>query len=219
MSENPAFRPAEEADLAETSRPETRDLWAVLRVEVGDSCPLTDIDSDIQNVDLQQMDGKCQASVVTDESDVRVLHTSKPMGTDCISWVFNDFGCVPHVMDAGDGHLTLSVYPEDRKVLPELIEELRELGYVVNVERLAGVSQDVIQESTVLCDLSVLTEKQQEAVELAVERGYYDRCANSCMDSIADELGISKSALSRRLKSAEAKLVLELMSGSDDDCR
>jgi predicted DNA binding protein len=149
---------------------------------------------------------------------MNVLQTSQSMGTDCISWVFHEHGLVPQVMDAGDSSLTVSVYPDERETLPELVESLRDLGYVVDVKRLVGVSQDLIEESTVLCDLSVLTEKQKEAVELAAERGYYDRSSEADMGDMADELGISKSALSRRLKSAEAKLMLELMATSNEDC-
>ncbi|MEF8821518.1 MAG: helix-turn-helix domain-containing protein [Halovenus sp.] len=75
----------------------------------------------------------------------------------------------------------------------------------------------MIQDSTVLCDLSILTEKQREAVELAVERGYYARDGDVDMDALADDLDISKSALSRRFKSAEAKLMLERSSRSAEE--
>ncbi|MFT4890399.1 MAG: putative DNA binding protein [Halobacteriales archaeon] len=218
MSEGPAFRPVQEGTPSEETQPEQRELWAVLKIDVGDECPLTDIDATIENVDLQQMNGECKATVVTDEADMNVLQTSQSMGADCISWVFHEHGCVPHVMDAGDDSLTVTVYPDERETLPDLVESLRDLGYVVDVRRLVGVNQDLIEESTVLCDLSVLTEKQREAVELATERGYYDHSADADMGTMADELGISKSALSRRLKSAEAKLMLELMADSNDDC-
>ncbi len=218
MSEGPAFRPVEEGSLTEDSQPERRELWAVLRIDVGGECPLTNIDATIENVDLQQMNGECKATVVTDDMDMNVLQTSQSMGTDCISWVFHEHGLVPQVMDAGDSSLTVSVYPDERETLPKLVESLRDLGYVVDVKRLVGVSQDLIEQSTVLCDLSVLTGKQEEAVELAAERGYYDRSSEADMGDMADELGISKSALSRRLKSAEAKLMLELMADSNDDC-
>jgi hypothetical protein len=218
MSEGPAFRPVEEGSPGEDSHPERRELWAVLKVDVGGNCPLTNIDASIENVDLQQMNGECKATVVTDEADMNVLQTSQSMGANCISWVFHEHGCIPHVMDAADDSLTVTVYPDERETLPGLVESLRDLGYVVEVKRLVGVSQDLVEESTVLCDLSVLTKKQEEAVELATERGYYDRSADADMEAMADELGISKSALSRRLKSAEAKLMLELMANSSDDC-
>jgi len=216
MSEGPAFRPVDEGTPPKDAQLERRELWAVLKIDVGENCPLTNIEANIENVDLQQMNGECKATVVTDETDMNVLQTSQSMGTDCISWVFHDHGLVPQVMDASDNSLTVSVYPDERETLPKLVESLRDLGYVVDVKRLMGVSQDLIEESTVLCDLSVLTEKQEEAVELAAEWGYYDRSADVDMGAMADELDISKSALSRRLKSAEAKLMLELMADSND---
>jgi hypothetical protein len=217
MSRVPTFTSVESGDLVAEPTHDQRDLWAVLKIDVGGNCPLTDIDADIESVDLQQMNGECQANVVTDEADMAVLHTRQTMGSDCISWVFHDHGCVPHVMDAGEDSLVVTVYPDERETLPKIVASLRELGYVVDIQRLVGVNQDLIEESTVLCNLSVLTEKQREAVELAVDRGYYDRCNDTCMESMAQELGISKSALSRRLKSAEAKLMLELMAQPSDE--
>ncbi len=214
MSEGPAFVPASDEEPSVASERDQRKLWMVLKIHVGGDCPLTEVDPEIEKINLQQINGECRADIVTDDTDMAVLHTKRPMDKDCLGWAFHEHGCVPHIMDADDESITVSVYHEDRENVPELVESLRETGYVVDIKRLVGVDQDLVEESTVLCDLSVLTEKQREAVELAMERGYYDRCADACMESMADELGISKSALSRRLKSAEAKLMLELIDRS-----
>lgn len=56
-------------------------------------------------------------------------------------------------------------------------------------------------------DLSDVTVKQWQALELAYERGYYDCPRKADLSELADELGISKSAVSQRLRAAEARLV------------
>ncbi|QSG06917.1 helix-turn-helix domain-containing protein [Halapricum desulfuricans] len=215
MSDAPAFESV--TDPAEIEPGETRDLWVMLRVYVGGDCPLTRVTGDVENVDLQQMHGECRATIVTrEDDDVSVLQTRQEMGQDCISQVFHQHGCVPHVVDADEDSITVTVYPDSRETIPDLVDSIQDLGYVLDIERLVGVSPELIGDSTVLCDLSVLTEKQREAVELAVARGYYARDGDVDMASMADELDISKSALSRRLKSAEAKLMLEFISQSRD---
>ncbi|WP_049922142.1 helix-turn-helix domain-containing protein [Halopiger djelfimassiliensis] len=56
-------------------------------------------------------------------------------------------------------------------------------------------------------DVRDVTPKQWEALELACERGYFDRPRRANLESLATELSISKSALSQRLRAAEATLV------------
>lgn len=216
MSDAPTFRSVNAGDLLEDA-PETRELWVMLKVHVGDDCPLTAIDAAVENVDLQQMNGECRATVVSRDDDLNVLQTRQEMGPGCLSQVFHRHGCVPRVVDTDDDSITVTVYPDERETIPKLVESIRDLGYVLDIERLVGVSPELLADSTVLCDLSVLTEKQREAVELAVQRGYYARDGDAGMTELAEALDISNSALSRRLKSAEAKLMLELMSQSDGD--
>ncbi len=215
MSDAPTFESVSESVDLETG--ETRDLWVMLRIHVGGDCPLTQVGGDVENVDLQQMHGECRATVVTrEDEDLSVLQTRQEMGNDCLSQIFHQHGCVPHIVDADGGSITVTVYPDARETIPEIVASIRDLGYVIDVERLVGVSPELIGDSTVLCDMSVLTDKQREAVELGVSRGYYARDGDVNLASMADELGISKSALSRRLKSAESKLMLELISESHD---
>ncbi|QSG14447.1 helix-turn-helix domain-containing protein [Halapricum desulfuricans] len=218
MSDAPTFTSVASGDAAVSGGHETRDLWVTLKVHVGDDCPLTAIDADVENVDLQQMNGECRATIVSrDDEDLNVLQTHQEMGPDCVSQAFHRHGCIPRIVDTDEGAITVTVYPEERATIPKLVESIRDLGYVLDVERLVGVSPELITDSTVLCDLSILTGKQREAIELAVQRGYYARDGNVNLDAMADELNISSSALSRRLKSAEAKLMLELIDRADGD--
>ncbi|MFU8867286.1 helix-turn-helix domain-containing protein [Natronococcus sp.] len=60
---------------------------------------------------------------------------------------------------------------------------------------------------TVRVDLSEVTPKQWEALELALDAGYYASPRTVGLSELADELSISKSAVSQRLRAAESTLV------------
>jgi predicted DNA binding protein len=101
--------------------------------------------------------------------------------------------------------LTLVLEVPDRGSLIELLSAIEERG-------VSAVTREIRrpQESTgqqVHVDLGVLTEKQRRALELALEGGYYERPREIDLTSIAEQLDISKSAVSQRLRSAERKLI------------
>lgn len=59
---------------------------------------------------------------------------------------------------------------------------------------------------TVTVDTSVLTEVQRETLVRAVEAGYYATPRAVSLDSLAEEFDVSKSAVSQRLRKAEATI-------------
>ncbi|MFB6086640.1 MAG: helix-turn-helix domain-containing protein [Halodesulfurarchaeum sp.] len=61
-------------------------------------------------------------------------------------------------------------------------------------------------------DLEILTEKQREAIELAVESGYYDQPRATTISELAEACNISQSAMSQRLHTAERKLLQRILS-------
>ncbi|AXR77968.1 helix-turn-helix domain-containing protein [Natrarchaeobaculum sulfurireducens] len=56
-----------------------------------------------------------------------------------------------------------------------------------------------------------LTAKQWQALELAYQRGYYETPRETDLSTLAAELDISKSAVSQRLRGAEATLIESVM--------
>jgi predicted DNA binding protein len=62
---------------------------------------------------------------------------------------------------------------------------------------------------------TALSDRQREAVEAALDCGYYDRPRTATHDDIADELGCAPPTASEHLQKAEAKLVRAAM----DDLR
>lgn len=62
-------------------------------------------------------------------------------------------------------------------------------------------------DTTVELDLSILTKKQLATLELALDMGYYERPREVDLSALADELDVTRSAVSQRLRTAELKLI------------
>lgn len=54
-----------------------------------------------------------------------------------------------------------------------------------------------------------LTDRQREALRIAYERGYFDIPRKASLDDVADELGVSASSVSERLRRAQTQLIEE----------
>ena len=67
------------------------------------------------------------------------------------------------------------------------------------------------EESLVEVDVTAITPKQWEALALAFDRGYYRRPREVPLAVLAEELEVSKSAVSQRLGAAEATLVAAVL--------
>ncbi|MFQ3295078.1 MAG: hypothetical protein ACI9EZ_002145 [Halobacteriales archaeon] len=202
---------------ADDASADRRPLWVVIEIDVGDDCPLTDVDRTIHDVDLQQMGRVCRSQVVTgEEDDVEVLHMERHMEKECVADVFHDHDCVPHVTDVRSDSILVTVHPCDRSMIPELISGLQGVGYQARVDRIVRIDEEVLGTPPVLCDFSLLTEKQQEALVLAVEHGYYEQPRQATLEDLAERLGVGKSAVSHRLKAAEAKIIRNHMPRTND---
>lgn len=90
--------------------------------------------------------------------------------------------------------------------------DLRDLLQTIQREDIEAKTEDIapaplFTNSTVQLDLDILTDKQRQALELALDSGYYDQPRETCLTDLAEELGITESAVSQRIRNAERKLV------------
>jgi len=104
--------------------------------------------------------------------------------------------------------MLVTTYVDDRETVRDVVGALREALDHVRLVRLAVVEGPEATEQ-VTFDLSALTPKQREGLELAVVRGLRQR-PNVELGDLAAEIEISKSALSQRLRAAQAKLVTDV---------
>lgn len=97
---------------------------------------------------------------------------------------------------------------DDRETLRTLLRCVREDDGGASTVQILETDHT---EEVPIFDISRLTDKQWEALRLAYERGYYQQDRDTDLEALATELGITKSAVSQRLQSAETKLVIAVM--------
>jgi len=203
------------ADANAVSGRSDRPLRVVLDVRVGDACPLTDVDGSIAGIRARQIDDTCECEVVVDDDIVRL---SRERGPDCVADVVHRHDCVPTITAVDGATVRIAVHPPDRDRIAALIEDLRAAGYDVQTRQIRDLRRsDGKSGSLALIDRSRLTDKQRAAVEAAVAAGYYDAEKQVTLDALADDLGISKSAVSRRLRAAEATVMRAAFGDSDEE--
>lgn len=114
-------------------------------------------------------------------------------------------------VDGGDGQLdriSVSMVVSDIDSVRRVLECLGDVDATVRPETL---SVETPARSSISIDVRSVTPKQWEALELAFDRGYYARPREADLGEISDVLSISKSAVSQRLRAAEASLVASVL--------
>ncbi|MFW6265792.1 MAG: helix-turn-helix domain-containing protein [Halanaeroarchaeum sp.] len=172
------------------------------------SCPISDIDAEVEDVRFTAMDDECRVDLRLSDGGV-VRATDELRHKECFCSIFHRLDVVPHYEGIEDGAVVVSTYLESHDAVRDLIDGLRRVSETVRLARLTAIADDT-GDRTVILDMRVLTEKQREALELAVARGYYDG-EDIDLSALAEELDISAAALSRRLRRAQANLASELV--------
>jgi hypothetical protein len=193
-----------------------RRLRVDLEVDPADEpdCPIVSQAESAADVTVNAVGDECTVEV-RPESGEGIRRDRGEVADDCLCRVFQEFGYVPHVRRVDEGTVLVTSYVDDRNAVREVVAALREALDRVRLVRLAVVSgPESTEQATV--DLSALTPKQREGMELAVVRGYFDDGADVSLGDLAAELSISKSALSQRLRGAQAKLVTDVFEGVEE---
>ncbi|OYR48637.1 helix-turn-helix domain-containing protein [Halorubrum sp. Ea8] len=193
-----------------------RRLRVDLEVDPSDEwdCPIVSQSERASDVTVNAVGDECTVEVQP-PGEEGIRRARGQISEDCLCRVFQEFGYVPRVRRVDEGTVSVTTYVDDRDAVREVVATLRETLDRVRLVRLAVVAgPEPTEQATV--DLSALTPKQREGMELAVVRGYFDDAADVSLGELAGELEISKSALSQRLRSAQAKLVTDAFEGVDD---
>lgn len=94
---------------------------------------------------------------------------------------------------------------EDDDTFRQLMQLVSDASLAVDTKEIRAARLSADSSATV--DLSVLTDKQRQTVELALREGYYERPREADLTELAEQLDLSKSAVSQRLRTAERKLI------------
>ncbi|WP_229125185.1 helix-turn-helix domain-containing protein [Halapricum desulfuricans] len=112
-------------------------------------------------------------------------------------------------MDESDHPLFVTLKVEDRSALQHVVRQYSRLESEVKMISIVDPSREDV--NCLSIDVSDVTEKQWEALEVAHELGHYSTQRGGNLSDIADALGISKSAASQRLRAAESKIVSAIL--------
>lgn len=149
--------------------------------------------------------GECHTEMsFSEESDEERAYLKSAVRTNCICPIFEEHDCIPQIKAVRSGSIIVVLTVPRRDVLREIISDIRAVGASISVDWLVDGNDG---NSTTEIDVSTVTKKQQEAIEIAKERGYYETPREADLGDVANELGISESAASQRLNAAETKLV------------
>jgi len=178
-------------------------------------CPIVSETADASDVAVNAVGRECTVDLRPADEDDRLVRARGEVSDDCLCRTFQALGCVPHVRRVEDGTVLVTAYVDDRDAVRDVVGTLRETLDRVRLVRLAVVEGPEARERATI-DLSALTPKQREGIELAVARGYFDDDRDVGLGELAAELAISKSALSQRLRAAQATLVTDAFDEVDD---
>lgn len=158
-------------------------------------------------------DGVCCADISPAEGEA--VFIVDEVADYCVCPVFRTHGCVFAIEGFEDGELLVRLSVTSRHELESIVSSLREREAVVRLERICEVGADGPSDPNAIeFETSAITEKQREAIELAVEKGYYETPRQTDLGELAMELGVSKSAVSQRITGVESKLVAGLVAST-----
>jgi predicted DNA binding protein len=180
-----------------------------LRISLPEECPLAGVEGEVVSANQQIVDGDCHSHFVVrptvgGSDRIEMCHQSRPTTDPCICHVFCDHDTIPIFDRVESDAVVVSAYVADSGTAGELYDRLAEVVRGVEVLRLNATEYPDQFGSVSWVDLSALTDKQVEAIDLAVREGYYEAPKGTTISQLADEVGISRQAFSHRLSAAEA---------------
>ena len=149
--------------------------------------------------------GECHAEVtLTEPADQQRKYLKSSVHPKCICPVFEEYDCIPSINGVRGGAVVAVVTVRNRETLKAVLDGLRAVDAEVSIDWLIR-GQEV--DATLEICVDGITEKQEAALEIALEDGYYETPRETDLGELAETLSISESAVSQRLNAAETKLV------------
>ena len=198
---------------------EPRNLRVVLKMDFGPDCPLNDPPANVADVEMQLTENGCQIDfIVKGDSpgeahqvhhQVMELDEDCTDFSDCVCCIFRDYDCVPHPLGYHGDALFVATYLPDRASGTQLISDLREVSSVVTLVQITENHSGIISEIKEV-DLGLLSDKQKQALQIALAADYFGPGDGGTLNDLAEDLEISSSALSQRISRAEAEILKQL---------
>ena len=151
---------------------------------------------------------ECCVNVSNEDTDQSQFF-KRTVGSYCICPVFSEHDCIPSIEAYEYDEFVVSMSVPTRDELTSIIESLRNREATVQLQKITS-SQGTTDGRRLELETETITDKQREAVETAMQAGYYETPRRADLADLAEELGVSRSAVSQRLTSTESKLVAQL---------
>lgn len=215
-SESPPVHGPEESPQRSSERDPEPKLWVELGIDVGRTrgCPLGRRIPPIERGTVQIVGTTCHITAGGSGTTTTGMRTvSTEIDDGCLCPFLNEAGLTPVEIRVEAGTLVVDAVSSDREHLGEATAQLEGKAEGWRLRRLTtgtGEHHTSMQGGTATIEELNLTEKQQEAVQLAVDEGYYDRPRNVSLGELADRIDITRSAMSQRLNAVESKLIVDL---------
>ena len=146
---------------------------------------------------------------VSDEDEASSQFIKRPVNLYCICPVFSEYDCIPSIEAYEHEEFVVSISIRTRDELASIVESLRNRGARVRLQQITSSQKNTVGRRLEL-GTETVTDKQREAVETAIQAGYYETPRRADLADLADELDVSRSAVSQRLTAVESKLVAQL---------
>ena len=182
-------------------------------VRPQESCPVRTLSEEVTDVRHHAHEDGLQCEVeFADPSreSKRTFHGYHDGQEPCPALAFMQHDCVPSIENVEGETLFITTHPPNRESIPDLLADLNAVSEGLSVRRISE-SRGETSNSRRSVDMEVLTEKQRQAIENAVESGYYAQPRETTVSELAEACSISQSAMSQRLHAAERKLLEGLL--------
>ncbi|MFB6152690.1 MAG: helix-turn-helix domain-containing protein [Halodesulfurarchaeum sp.] len=193
-----------------------RTIQVEFEIEQPPGCPLAEVNTDIGTVAVDREGDTCRCDLVLtvqigDEIGSLIGHLSSEVER-CACTVFDEFNCVPEIVEVTDTHFVVRTFVDESTNIDTLLKSLQEVCKRVTLKRVTPDFDESVGRTVKDIDVTDLTEKQRDAMETAVRKGYYARPRKISLSELAEEFDISQQALAQRLARAEEKVMDQLIS-------
>lgn len=192
-------------------------LRAVLEFTPPDGCQIDRTDQDVVEVNVSTVGGETRYEVVlaNDADDVETVELLPSSCEGCVWPTVERLGCSVRVLDVLEGTVVASIHLPNRTTYVDLLDELATVCEAVRTIALVdhGGTPGTITDPQASIQLSTLTAKEWEALEVAVAKGYYEHPRRVSLADLSAEFGVTRAAVSQRLNRAERKIVTQLFTG------
>lgn len=193
-----------------------RNLQLVIEIFPLDTCPLKRLgrEASVEDIRPERMDTECHCEFIVEypteaEGGRRVAHNQIERD-NCPCCTFCDFDCIPKVVEVRKESMLIETYVEDRDQAFALMKGLDGARGRAELQRITRNHDGGFAKHMSEVDLSSLTEKQRQALDTAVSRGYFESPRQATLEELAADFNISKQAFAQRLSAAERKVMQQV---------